>query len=97
MVEVGVGNALSDKSFGRVPREWMWGGRRDPCKAVCYRAGEGIGETEKADRKESGNCLPESRSGMVLVIPGRKCQDKSLEYCLVKSDVPISKDSGMFD
>lgn len=61
------------------PQRMDIGREERPCKAVCYRAGEGIGETVVVDRKQSGSCLPESRSGVVLDIPGRKRSAKYLE------------------
>lgn len=77
------------QALAESPESGYGEGGETPAKQSAKGLGKGLERLKRPTEK--------SRSCVVLVIPGRKCQDKSLEYCLVKSDVPMSKDSGMFD
>lgn len=46
-------------------------GEERPLQVLYYRTGEETGEMEVVDRKESGNCLPASRSGVSTEDPNK--------------------------
>lgn len=46
-------------------------GEERPLQVLYHRTGEETGEMEVVDRKESGNCLPASRSGVSTEDPNK--------------------------